>query len=87
MPLPRVFEQFAHVIHSARDHNHFGEKTIRAGISGEANKVDGPAEHAVWAKQRYKIIAQPAWCALCQTIWRAIALWRAGRQPNGLDIG
>jgi hypothetical protein len=57
MPLPRVFEQFAHVIHSARDHNHFGEKTIRTGIRGEANKVDGPAEHAVWAKQRYEIIA------------------------------
>jgi hypothetical protein len=57
VPLARVFEHFAHVIHSASDHNHFGEKTIRTGIRGEPNEIDGPAEHAVWTKQRYEIIA------------------------------
>jgi hypothetical protein len=76
--LPRVFEHSAHVIHSASDHNHFGEKTIRTGIRGEANEIDGPAEHAVWTKQCYEIIAQPAWCPLCQSIRRAVALGSTG---------
>jgi hypothetical protein len=50
MLLPRIFEHFAHIIHIARNHNHFGEKPIRTGIGGVANKIDGPAEHAVCAK-------------------------------------
>jgi hypothetical protein len=57
VPLLRIFEHSAHVINSASDHNHFGEKTIRTGIRGEANEIDGTAEYAVWTKQCYQIIA------------------------------
>jgi hypothetical protein len=53
MPLPRVFEDFAHIVHVAGDHDHFGEKAIRASVGGEANKINGPGKNAIGAEQSY----------------------------------
>lgn len=45
--LPRIFEHFAHVVQIVGDHDDFWEKAIGTGVGGEANKIDGSAEHAV----------------------------------------
>ncbi len=87
MLLPRIAEHFAHVIDVAGDHDRFGEKAIRTGVGGVANKIDGPSEHAVSAEERDEIIAQAGGCSRRQSIRCPIALRRAGRRHDGPDIG
>jgi hypothetical protein len=77
MFLPRVVEHFAHVVDIARDHHHFGEKPIRTRIGRVADEIDGSREHAVGAKERHEIVAQPRWCPRRDPIRRTVTLWGA----------
>ena len=86
MFLPRVVEHFAHVVDSARDHHHLGEKSIRTGISRVADEIDGSREHAVGAKKSHEIVAQPRRRPRRDPVRRTVALRGARWRHDGPDI-
>jgi len=85
--LPRIDENRAHVLDVAGDHDHLGKKAIRACIGGVADEIDGPAEHALCAKELDELVAQPRRRSRRETIRRVIPLRRVRRRDDGLDIG
>ena len=54
--LPRIAEHLAHVVDVMGDHDYLREQPIGAGISGEADNIDGPTENALGAEERDEII-------------------------------